>query len=464
MTRSILYRTASLFLLGAWLAGPSSAKEAPEDFSHLVPLALQGEGPWYRLSVPMSVQLAAAHADLRDLRVFDGEGAALPYALVAGSERQASTPHQAEVRLFPLRGSSASDAAQPNLRVQRNTSGTIVEVLPASTEPAGETLRGWLVDASAVKFPLERLQLDWNSPEEGFQRFSVEASDDLERWQAWGDGQIARLTFNGERIDVSEVRLPARQARYLRLLWPADAPAVELRSARVHGSTRTTEPAPMRWSEPLPGRQEKDGEYRWQLPLALPVQRVRVSLEQAQAHTIAPVELSGRGHAEKASSRREIAWNSLARGVLYRLPIDGRSVQENELELPGWPVRELRLRVDPRGTGLGAAAPGLSVGLPASELVFLVRGSPPYRLAYGKAAAQSAALPLGVLIPGYTESKRGTLGSASLAAAREVAAPVAVPEAGTDWKKIGLWAVLLLGVGLLVIMAMSLLRSPPNRS
>ncbi|MCR3763888.1 DUF3999 family protein, partial [Pseudomonas aeruginosa] len=46
----------------------------------------------------------------------------------------------------------------------------------------------------------------------------------------------------------------------------------------------------------------------------------------------------------------------------------------------------------------------------------------------------------------------------------EVAAPVAVPEAGTDWKKIGLWAVLLLGVGLLVIMAMSLLRSPPNRS
>lgn len=110
----------------------------------------------------------------------------MPYALVAGSERQASTPHEAEVRLFPLRGTSAADATQPNLRVQRNTSGTIVEVLPENAGPAAETLRGWLIDASAVTFPLERLRLDWSSPEEGFQRFSVEASDDLEHWQAWG--------------------------------------------------------------------------------------------------------------------------------------------------------------------------------------------------------------------------------------------------------------------------------------
>ncbi len=140
------------------------------------------------------------------------------------------------------------------------------------------------------------------------------------------------------------------------------------------------------------------------MPLALPLQRVRVSLQQALTHTIVPVELSGRDRTENASPRREAAWSSLARGVLYRLPIDGRNVQQNELELPGWAVRELRLQVDQRGTGLGPEVPSLSVGLPASELVFLVRGSPPYRLAFGKPGAQSAALPLGVLIPGYTEA------------------------------------------------------------
>lgn len=271
------------------------------------------------------------------------------------------------------------------------------------------------------------------------------------------------MTFNGERIDVSEVKLPGRQARYLRLAWPAGATAADLHGARLQGSTRSTEPAPMIWSEPLAGRQAADGEYRWQLPLALPLQRVRVSLEQAPTHLIVPVELSGRDLPEKTSSRRDAAWSTLARGVLYRLPVDGRTLQENELEAPGWPVRELRLNVDQRGTGLGTEAPSLSVGLPASELVFLVRGSPPYRLAFGKPGAQSAALPLGVLIPGYTESKRAILGSATLGEPLEVSMTAAAPAPGSDWKKTGLWAVLLLGVALLVVMAMSLLRSSPNK-
>ena len=76
--------------------------------------------------------------------------------------------------------------------------------------------------------------------------------------------------------------------------------------------------------------------------------------------------------------------------------------------------------------------------------MFLVRGSPPYRLAFGKPGAQSAALPLGVLIPGYTESKRATWARQPGRTA-EVAMAVAAPAPGSDWKKIGLWAVLLLG-------------------
>ncbi|HBO6309025.1 TPA: DUF3999 domain-containing protein, partial [Pseudomonas aeruginosa] len=74
MTRSFSFRTAGLLLLGACLSLPLSAKESAEGFSRQVALSLQGEGPWYRLSIPMSVQLSAAHADLRDLRVFDAEG------------------------------------------------------------------------------------------------------------------------------------------------------------------------------------------------------------------------------------------------------------------------------------------------------------------------------------------------------------------------------------------------------
>ncbi|MGC3590444.1 DUF3999 family protein, partial [Pseudomonas aeruginosa] len=77
------------------------------------------------------------------------------------------------VRVVAVRGPSAADAPQPKLGVERHPSGTIVEVLPDNAGPAAETLRGWLIDASAVTIPLESLRLDWCSPEEGFQRFSV---------------------------------------------------------------------------------------------------------------------------------------------------------------------------------------------------------------------------------------------------------------------------------------------------
>ena len=44
--------------LSAW------AQETPADFTTQVPLAVSGNGPWYRLELPLSVQLSARQADL----------------------------------------------------------------------------------------------------------------------------------------------------------------------------------------------------------------------------------------------------------------------------------------------------------------------------------------------------------------------------------------------------------------
>ncbi|MDF3935090.1 DUF3999 domain-containing protein [Pseudomonas citronellolis] len=439
------------------LAAPAlEAAENAADYPLQVPLQLQGEGPWYRLQVPMSVQMAAAHADLRDLRVFDKEGEALPYALSAAPAQGSSTAHEAGARLFPLYGAEADPGQQPGLRIQRSTTGTLVEVLPdAAPAAAGERRSGWLLDAGAADFPFERLALDWSSDAEGFQHFRIEASDDLQHWRSWGDGQLARLSFNGERMDVSDVVLPGEKARYLRLSWPAGNAAVTLKAARLEGRTDVAASAPLVWSEPIAGRREQDGSYRWDLPQALPLERVRVNLDPAAQHLMAPVALSARNNAGQGTQDN---WYPLARGVLYDLPLDGRQVRQDELVLGGQPVRQLRLVTDERGTGLGTAAPSLSVAMRAREMVFLVRGSAPYQLAMGKREATSASLPLSVLIPGYQADKPGQIGQASLAGTLQVAQAQDAAASGGDWKRIGLWAVLLGGVLLLGAMAFSLLR------
>ena len=118
--------------------------------------------------------------------------------------------------------------------------------------------------------------------------------------------------------------------------------------------------------------------------------------------------------------------------------------------------------MDERGGGLGVEAPALRVAVRATQLVFLARGEPPFTLALGNASAKAANLPLSTLIPGYNAERFNTLGQAQVAGGVTVTSPAAaaVVDTGPNWKKFGLWAVLLLGVAALGAMAYSLLRKP----
>ena len=436
-------------LLMAFVLSPAMAAERLDDYASQWPIELSGEGPWYRLEVPMALHFAARYGDLRDLRVFNGAGQPLAYALTPGQAPSQDSLHQHQVRWFPVHAGAGEGLAVPNLRVQRSSSGTLIEVLDEASEQVPATrLRGWVLDASAIDDELVQLQLNWVGGEDGFQRFSIEASDDLQHWQAWGSGQLARLSFADERIEQRQVELPGRTARYLRLLWQSPQQAPQLTAVQLSSRRSEQAPAPLVWSQPLVASVSPDGQYQWQLPLALPIERLRLALEQE--NSLVPLRVSGRGD-------NQGAWRSLTSGLLYRLPENGQELRQDELQLPGWSVRQLRVQVDQRGGGLGSAAPSLQVAVRASQLVFLLRGEPPYRLAVGRTGAQSAALPLNTLIPGYQPQRLAQLGQARIELQAEVLQPPGEVVA-QDWKRWGLWAVLLAGVGLLALMALSLLR------
>ncbi|MGY4531418.1 hypothetical protein ACVW0Y_000528 [Pseudomonas sp. TE3786] len=436
------------------LATASALAEQRADYRTQVPLTLSGEGPWYRLEVPMALRLAAHFGDLRDLRVFNAEGEAQAYALTLGSAEQNETSTATAVKWFPLYSAVDAPAGAPSVRVERSTSGTIVEVGPevVTATAKQQVLRGWLLDASAIDAPLNKLSLDWTSEQDGFQRFSIEASDDLQNWTRWDDGQIARLAFADERLEQRDTTLPGQRTRYLRLLWLAPQKAPVLISADLFSTSRSSVPAPLSWSEGLPTTLVKEGEYSLDLPVPLPLELLRVEL--AQANTLAPVSVSTRRDSKDS-------WQPLARGLLYRLPENGKDVVHDELQLPGQWVQHLRLQVDPRGGGLGKNAPTVRVGLRATQLVFLARGTPPYVLALGNANGKANSLPLTTLIPGYDDKRLAKLGVAKAGAlvAMPPTAQAAAPAASIDWQRYGLWAVLLVGVGLLVGMALSLLRA-----
>ncbi|WP_032890628.1 DUF3999 domain-containing protein [Pseudomonas sp. RIT357] len=443
----------SVAMVGMCAALAASAQEAPADFTHHVPLSVSGNGPWYRLELPLAVQLNARQADLGDVRVFNAAGEPQAYALSRQSSLRTESRNVADVKWFPLYAADTQESL-PGVVMKTTTEGTLVEIKPSSAaKPGMQVLRGWVLDASAIKAPLQQLSLDWSREQEGFQRFSIEASDDLQRWEPWGEGQVARLSFADERVEQHDVSLPGRSARYLRLVWKGQA-APLLTSAKLVSATRSSLPMPLVWSQPLAGTRLKAGEYSWQLPTGLSVERLRIELKQP--NTLAPVTLAGRSDAKQL-------WQPLNNGLLYRLTQNGQDVVQDELQLPGQVVTELKLQVDERGGGLGADAPALRFAVRATQLVFLARGEPPFSLALGNASVKAASLPLSTLIPDYSAERLNTLGQAKVVGDVAVASPVVVAavEDGPNWKKLGLWAVLLLGVAALGAMAYSLLRKPP---
>ncbi|WP_122781221.1 DUF3999 family protein, partial [Pseudomonas viridiflava] len=140
-------------------------------------------------------------------------------------------------------------------------------------------------------------------------------------------------------------------------------------------------------------------------------------------------------------------WQPISSGLLYRLTQNGSDVVQDQLQLSGCFVQQLKLVVDDRGGGLGAEAPALSVAVRASEVVFLARGNGPFTLAVGNTSVKAANLSLATLIPDFTPQKLATLGTAkpTSATVANMAAPLPVVQESVDFKRIGLWAGLLLG-------------------
>jgi hypothetical protein len=460
LSRQLLFKVAT-FGTALFAAMLASAQDNPGDFASQTPLKLSGEGPWYRIELPLTVQLNARQSGLGDVRVFDGAGQVQAYAVADSQPPHTQEPTPIAVKWFPLYNSADTPDPVPSIRVERTTNGTVVQVQPQSDIEAGEeVLRGWLLDTSAIKAPLEQLIIDWSTEREGFQRFTIEASDDLQHWQAWGEGQVARLSFADELVEQREVALPGRSARYLRLLWNAPQTAPNLTSAQLISASTDSPAAPLTWSAPLEGSVEAPGEYVWQLPVGLPIERLKVDI--AQPNSLAPGTLYGRMDA-KAN------WQPVSSGLLYRLTQNGQDVIQDELLLSGRAVRQLKLEVDERGGGLGNKAPQLRVAVRAVQVVFLARGNGPFSLAIGSQTAKPANLPLTTLIPGYSAQQMASLGRAE-----PVTAPVTLPApiepapvvvaASIDWKRIGLWAVLVLGVIFLGWMALSTLRASPPKA
>ena len=435
---------ACVAMLSATLA---AAAERLEEFGYAIPITLVPGDALYALRLPASVYRHGVRPNLADLRVFNASGEAVAHALRTPKEPEKGTAASAKLPIFPVRGTGANEAGTDTLEVEVRRDGAVVGV--RSTRAPGSTpVVAWLVDASAFDSPIEALELAIPAATDVVTRLRVEASDDLKRWSRVNDdAPVVRARFGGERLEQLRVSMNGARARYLRLTDARGAFTFPLEGiqafAPAANGTRELETLSLVPAASDPSRRAWEYDSGGRFPVE------RVALAVAEDNAVLPFELEARAD-------EKTPWRPVARGVAYRFTQDGVTVASSEFAVPRVTDRFLRVRVS-GSTPLPAAGPKLELRWLPAELVFAARGSPPFTLAYGRADAESAAMPVDALIPGYGTPNAMTPKRAEPGDERTLAGETATREA-PDYRRWGLWAVLVVGVLVLGGMGLKVAR------
>ena len=456
--------SAALAAMTLWWAGAAqaAAPDTAQAYAAQWPLTVPAGASLVRLPLPAEVLTRLQTSDLRDLRIFNAAGQAVPTALDRSDPRAGEpTPLPITLPVLPILADAATASGGDfALRIEEGPGGRVVKVdshavAPASAAVSGAVLTGVLVDTRTQTARLRAIELDAQWPAARPFAFDAHTSSDLQHWTPLGrvmafrgaDGGVlapATVALNGESL----------KDRYLRLSWdPSTTPnAVQIGGVRLQPMGVALPPVRVAVDLVVQPVANDPKLLEWRLPFATPVAALGVRTEGATA--LVPVRILAR-------QQREAPWTPLGQLVVFNLAQGGQTQYNAPLELGQATWREWRVEADPTSPGF-TAAPRITAWLAPAQLVFVASGDGPFTLAAGRADAPAVALPLPSLIPGYEPGAPARLPQATLVTATIAGASAALPTTAPgdplDRRRWLLWAVLIGGVLLLAGMAWVLVR------
>jgi hypothetical protein len=424
----------------------SSGDVRPDDYAYGSTLQTDGGAALYLVSLSEEMYRHTLHTDLADLCVINGLHEIVPFALRRPLAAQPTPEDFKTLPLFPLR--SADGKPGDALKLQLRTSGASLE-LDQPAHNATANAPAYLLDERGSDEPVTALHLVWPTDTPDFSaRLLVESSDDLAHWQTIARNvPIVSLHYSGQEFVRAEASLPEVKSSFLRLSWTEAPTAVTLTG--VSGRRRAANVDAQRLAITADGTATRTaGEYEFDLGAHVPLDRVNLKLPEL--NTVIQAQFF-------AKLEGTVQWLPVISGRLYRLKVSGGEDLTNAaLSIPITSSRYWKVRIDVAGGGVGSALPSLQGGWLPDELLFVARGPAPFQLLYGSAMAPALSVPLTSLLDGRVQPQSTGLAAPRVLGGESRLAPSMAP---TDWKRWVLWLVLVVGVGILGLMAWRLSHS-----
>eukprot|EP01034_Spumella_vulgaris_P030856 gene30856-38138_t len=420
---ALLRHAAAVALLLASACQAAATVDGAAGYSHSIPVSVQKDSGLAALRLPQQVYLGSRSISLDDLRVFDRNGAAVPFALLAPPAQTRTTVSDLPVRVFPLLTTQSGNesAAGARLDIRTDGSGRLLSVASSPASPAAsrqESLTHLILEIDAGKdtqgLPLPVSALRFELPT-GTRSYSaqlwLETSSDLQHWEAAGAAELSWLS-NADAQTLSNSRMgfqPAR-FRYARISWRSGAPLVFARI--VAESESTADASPPMDTLTLQASVAKNGaDLVYRSSIAIPAERIGMQFEAANA--VFPVTL-GRYESVPSRHRRrqpELFFVPVLNTTFYRISQDGVERKSDDAA-----ITETHTETWVAKSGQGSATrPALRISWTPSTLLLLANGNGPYRLAFGRDGAENAALLPSQIAPGFNADELRNLPQAQTA-------------------------------------------------
>lgn len=386
------------FIVLALVAGAAHA-EVPSDYASGLNLVTEGGNAYYRLALPAEVYDGVASTALADVRLFNADGALVPFAWLPQPASVRERKPAITLPLFPLYvDRRRGDVAGLALSIVRTGPSTSISVATRDGDAADDrTLGGYVLDATALEEPLTALDFVLAATGIATMHLRIDASDDLATWRTVvADATLVNLEYAGRRLIRDRIEFAPTKAAYWRLSWSLSQPAMAFTAVSGEPGDRAVEAA-RQWREAV-CTPVKDAEGDFDCDLGGPFPVDRVTMKLGEVNSIVPVQLFGRASPKDP-------WRSIASTVFYRLQQPDGEVANAPLAVAAHGQRYWLLRIDPRSGLRAGEAPRVSFGWQPQELVFAARGAAPFVLAYGSRMATPGALPIATLVPGYDAAK-----------------------------------------------------------
>lgn len=447
MTRVLRLTGWCCTIVAVFTAAPSFAAD---EFAQRFPLQLESGAAYYSLTLPAAVYAASERSDLGDVRVFNAAGESVPYSIDAPGEAPRTAPTLRPARWFSLPPAMpGGSGSTPGVAI-----GADGSLHATSAPPAREQHDTDLIDLGPEPRASRVSALLVHVRDDNYQgRVTLDASDDLRRWQPAGGAQLLKVSYNGTTLSQDRIELDGARARYLRVHWLDGSPFVESIDMEVQaaGADHAARGDAQRtWREGITAHAgPKAGEYYFATSGSYPVDRLRLSLPQP--NTVSPAVVYSR-------PSLDAPWREVASATLFRLH-NGDVEQTNpSLELTPDTDRQWRVMIDTHNGGIGSGDLGIAAGWRPATLTFVARGSAPFTLAVGSVSLLSSAVSRADLrMDASTAAATAHVGDALFVAPDQSGQAAAKESDGQ--RRILLWAALLLAVATLAAIAWWLARS-----